>query len=449
MSVHQSEIYHFSGYRLDLVRRQLLAPNRTPVALMPKAFDTLAHLVTHAGETVGKDDLLRAVWPNTVVEENNLTQNISALRKVFADKRGDPRFIVTIPGQGYRFIAPIEDPARSSSLPDGADAPRRRVPRWRFAVAAAITVAALGVGAWRALPIRSAAVERTLTIAVLPFKPVLPDQRNEAIELGMADSLIMELSRSEHLVVRPLSSTRGFTSLDQDPIAAGRELQVDAVVDGSIQIDGERLRASARLLGTEDGRNLWAGSFDEKFSSLFHVQDAIAQRLAQALEIRLSPRPPHQTENVRAYELYMRGRLHALRLVKPEAQRGIEYFEQAIVADPSYALPHAGIADALRAMVLSNDVPPTQVAGRARVAAQRAIELAPQLPEVNTACGLLALFFDWDWRSAKDYLERAVELAPNSGEAHIYLAHWYSNQGQKDEALAHARRPRSSTRSLQ
>lgn len=209
-----------------------------------------------------------------------------------------------------------------------------------------------------------------------------------------------------------------------------------------MQIEEGRLRVSARLLRTEDGQQLWAGKFDEEYSSLFLVQDAIAERLAQALEVRLNPHPNGKTGNLEAYELYMRGRLHALRLVMPEVQRGITYYEQAILADPSYALPHAGIADALRATVLSNDVPPALCAPRAKISAERAIELAPNLPQANTARGLVALFFDWDWQAAEDYLARAVELAPNSGEARIYLAHLYSNLGRGEEALSHARRAR-------
>jgi tetratricopeptide (TPR) repeat protein len=147
-----------------------------------------------------------------------------------------------------------------------------------------------------------------------------------------------------------------------------------------------------------------------------------------------------QTQNLRAYELYMRGRLHAMRLVLPEVRRGIEYYEQAIAEDPSYALPHAGTADAMRASVLSNDMHPAEMAPRGKSAAARAIELAPDLPEANYARGLIALFFDWDWQTAEKYLSRAVELAPNNAEAHIYLAHVYSNLARKEEAIRHARR---------
>ena len=442
MSAQTAEICQFHGYRLDFVRRQLLDADGTAVPLSPKAIETLVYLVLHAGQTVGKDELLRAVWPNVVVEENNLTQNISALRRAFGEKLGEHRFIVTIPGQGYRFVAPVSPvPRAAAPAPVEVQTPSSSQRRWLLLGAAAIAVVAVGILAWRLAPQgKVSAPPEPQAIAILPFKSVVQARRDEAMEIGMADSLIMELSRSPNLIVRPLSATRRFIDLDQDPLDAGRQLAVAVVVDGTLQIADNRVRASARLLRVADGRQLWAEKFDEQFSNIFQVQDAIAQRVAGALQIQLLPPSTHQTENVRAYELYMRGRLHQLRLVMPEVRRGIEYFEQAIEADPSYALAYAGIADAMRSMVLSNDVPPAEVAKHAKAAASRAIDIAPDLPEANYARGLVALWFDWDWPAAENYLSRAVMLAPNNADAHIHLAHLYSNLGRKQEALTHARR---------
>jgi DNA-binding winged helix-turn-helix (wHTH) protein/TolB-like protein/Flp pilus assembly protein TadD len=439
LSAGIARICQFHGYRLDFVRRQLLDPGGAPVPLMPKAIETLVYLVEHAGQTVSKEELLGAVWPNVVVEENNLTQNISALRRAFGETLSERKFIVTIPGQGYRFVAPVS--AVVSDVAEPVTAPKRRL--LLIGAAALVAVVVAGAIGWRLPSLRGPAVPAApQTIAILPFAPVVSSERNQALELGMADSLIMELSRSTHLIVRPLNATRGFVALDQDPLAAGRQLEVDVVVDGTMQVIDGRVRASARLLRVADGRQLWAGRFEERYAHIFDVQDAIAERVAAALQIRLEPQATHRTENVQAYELYMRGRLHAMRLVMPEVQRGIEYYERAIAADSSYALPHAGIADALRALVLSNDLPPREMAPRAISAATRAIELAPDLPEANCSRGMVAMWLEWDWRSAQTYSLRAVELAPNDADAQIYLAHVYSNLGRKQEALAHARRAR-------
>ena len=447
MSAGTAEICQFHGYRLDVVRRRLLDPDGVPVPLMPKAIETLVYLIERAGQTVSKEELLRAVWPNVVVEENNLTQNISALRRAFGETLAERKFIVTIPGQGYRFVAPVSRVSSAAAEPVPAPAsisvptPKRRL--LLGGAVALVAVLVVGAIAWRLPAMRAAAIPaQPRTIAILPFAPVVAGERNEALELGMADSLIMELSRSTHLIVRPLNATRSFVALDQDPLEAGRQLEVDAVVEGTMQVIDGRVRASARLLRVADGRQLWAGKFEERFAHIFDVQDAIAERVAAALQIGLGPRANHRTENVQAYELYMRGRLHALRLVMPEVQRGIEYYERAITEDPSYALPYAGIADALRALVLSNDMSPAEMAPRAVAAATRAIELAPDLPEANSSRGMAAMWLEWDWRAAETYLVRAVELAPNDADAQIYLAHVYSNLGRKEEALTHARRAR-------
>jgi serine/threonine-protein kinase len=445
VSAGSAGICQFHGYRLDVVRRQLLDPDGAVVPLMPKAVETLVYLVAHAGQTVSKEELLRAVWPNVVVEENNLTQNISALRRAFGESLAERRFIVTIPGQGYRFVAPVTAVADPVTGPEPAAEPVQAAPSKRqllIVVATLAFVLAAGALAWRMASKEGAIPSQPRTIAILPFAPVVASNRNEALELGMADSLIMELSRSTHLIVRPLNATRSFVALDQDPLAAGRQLEVDVVVDGTMQVVDDRVRAAARLLRVADGRQLWAGKFEERFSHIFDVQDAIAQRVAAALQIQLEARSDHQTENAQAYELYMRGRLHTLHLVMPEVLRGIEYYERAIAADPAYALPHAGIAEALRAAVLSNDAPPTEMTPRAVAAANRAIELAPDLAETNSARGLVAMWLEWDWRAAETYLSRAVELGPNNADAHIYLAHHYSNMGRKQEALAHAQRAR-------
>lgn len=448
-------MYEFDGYRLDPNRRQLQAPGGDAVVLLPKAIDTLLYLVEHAGQNVSKDELIEAVWPNTVVEENNLAQAISALRKALGEKTGEHRFIVTIPGRGYRFVAKVTTLAsatdRSPLLePLPADAPpqsatTRRLRLWMGVAATLIAVAivtlVLSIDRTQDPPTRPSTTATT-TIAVLPFKPLVASETNESMELGMADSLILELSRSAHLIVRPLNATRRFNSLDQDPVAAGRDLGVDAVLDGTVQIAEERVRASARLLRVADGHQLWAGKFDERFTGIFQVQDAIAQRVADALTVRLSPRVYRDTDNLLAYEHYAKGRMHAMRLVLPEARRAVEYFERAILEDPTYALPHAGLAEALRSFVLSNDIAPAEVIPRATIAALRAIELAPNLAEANQARGMIAFMFERDWRTAETHLARAVEVAPNSAEAHIYLAHLYSNLGRKSEALSHARRAR-------
>jgi DNA-binding winged helix-turn-helix (wHTH) protein/TolB-like protein/Flp pilus assembly protein TadD len=453
------ETYAFSGFRLDAYKRLLLAEDGKAVPLMPKAFDTLLLLVRNAGRTVSKDEILAEVWCGHVVEENNLTQNISALRKLFDERPGQHKFIATVPGRGYRFVAELQQVSspRSTQAPAPAaveEGPKSRpamparsrlaVPRVVNSLAVVVSVGAVALAVHLFGQSRDAAVESGIrTLAVLPFKPLVAANGNEAMNLGMADSLIMQLSKSEGLIVRPLNATRRFASLDQDPIDAGRTVDVDAIVDGTLHIANDRLRVSTRVLRVDDGRQLLSEQFDEPFEDIFLVQDSIVRSVANAIETSLATGTTvHQTRNVEAYELYMLGQLHASRLVMPEMQKGVEYFERAMLADPSYALPLVGIAQAQLALVLSNDVRASEIIPRAKIAAARAIELEPNLAEARSALGVIAFFYDWDWAEAQKQMALAVELSPNNANAHIFYAHLLSNLGRKEEALSHARRAR-------
>jgi DNA-binding winged helix-turn-helix (wHTH) protein/TolB-like protein/tetratricopeptide (TPR) repeat protein len=456
VSAGVSEVYEFDGYRLD-ARKRLLTLDGESIALMPKAFETLLFFVKHAGQTIEKDEILRAVWPDTVVEENNLTQNVSALRRVFGEKPGEHRYIVTIPGRGYRFVANVRtsddasksEPPSSTSTSDTHPGPvsteqarARFVSRHTSVALVILAVAVLAAfGVYLSLRVESHnPVMRT--VAVLPFKPTIEAKRNEAMEFGMADTLITQLSKSDHLIVRPLNATRRFASLDQDAISAGRILGVGTVVEGTIEVEADRLRISTRVIRVADGKQLWAEQFDERFVDIFSVQDSIARQVANALETRLVTATKHATESIEAYELYMRGQLHRSRLVMPEVRKGIEYYERAILADPSYALPYVGIAEAQRSLVLSNDVRASEVIPRAKIAALRALELAPDLVEVHCALGMIAFWYDWDWVLAEKHLSRAIKLGPNNADAHILYAHFLSNLGRKEESLFHARKAR-------
>lgn len=448
-------IFTFDSFRIDPVKR-LLFQGDAVIPLMPKAFDTLLCLVENSGRIIAKDELLQEVWADTVVEENNLTQNISILRKVFGESPGEHRFIVTVPGRGYKFVAEVQrlpgqepggdidkDEKFEGDLTNGNKAHGTRTSRFWFVTLALVSL--LGLGSLGFYFWRNTASDETpiRSIAVLPFKPLTAESRNESMELGMADSLISKLSDGEGLIVRPLSSVRRFTALDEDSLTAGQALDVEAVLDGNIQMSADQIRVSARLLRVSDGKQIWAEKFDENRTDIFRVQDSIVDKVASALNVRLrGSKTTVETSNFEAYESYMLGRLHSLRLVMPEIKKGLSYYERAIEIDPNYALAYVGIAEAQRALTLSNDVDPQITYLRAKAAASRAMELNPDLPEVQMAVGMTAFFYDWDWSLAENHLVKAVELNPNNAEAHIYYAHLLSNTGRHAKALDEARRAR-------
>ncbi|MBS1794077.1 MAG: winged helix-turn-helix domain-containing protein [Acidobacteria bacterium] len=462
MNESQDYVYEFDNFRLCPAKRLLLKGVDEIVPLMPKALDTLLFLVENSGKTIAKDELLSAVWADTIVEENNLTQNVSILRRVLGEKHGENRFIATVPGHGYKFVAEVRKVRAAASAPDDPetaeskdadDKPRiedrksgKRVNRFVVAGLIVFVVFALGTAGaylWRASSRSegSAAEPKVKTVAVLPFKPLVADDRNEALELGMADALISKLGGDDEIVVRPLTSVRRYAALEQNSQIAGRELGADIVLDGTIQMAGERIRVSARLVRVSDGKQLWAGQFDEKFTDIFAVQDSISERAAAVLKMRLVERRKNRRpESIEAYGFYMKGRFHVLKAVRSDIETGISYFQQAIAADPNYALAYVGLADAYRAMSLAGEMPAGDFWPKAKTAADRAIEIDDQSAEAHAVLGSILFWYDWDWKAAEDQYRRALALDSNSADAHQFYAHLLSNTGRHAEALSEIKR---------
>ena len=471
MSNAHKELYEFGKFRLDVSER-ILWREAERVPLSEKAFDTLCALVRRGNRLVGKDELLAEVWADAIVEENNLDKNISLLRQALGEREGKGKFIETVRGHGFRFVPSVqvsssveseaeqpdinkqseseierlklrtEPETRNSELEINQVQKPKTKNRNRKIVVFTALILLIAVGAWfyfwrQSSPTKNASALPIKTVAILPFKPLVAENRNEALELGMADTLISKLGGSEEITVRPLSSVRRYASaLEQDSSAAGRELGVEAVLDGTIQTSGERIRISARLIQTGDGRQLWAERFDEKFTDIFAVQDSISERVATTLKIRLGGKEKKlQTENVEAYQLYMKGRFHSSKIILPETEKGIEYYNRAIAVDPNYALAYAGLADAYRSVSLTSDVPSNETMPKGKAAALRAIELDETLAEARAALGFIVFFYDWDWQAAEKNYRRGLELDSGSADLRQSYAHFLSNTGRHEQAL--------------
>ena len=448
MTVQSPESYQFGEFRIDLVRRLLLR-NGEPISLTPKVFETLLHLVRNRGKVVAKDDLMAAVWPDTVVEENNLNQNISTLRRTLGETRGENRYIATVPGTGYRFVAdvltalPEADPPPYPQLtavaPESASGSRW----WLVPVSAGLAViVAIAAGfsyhRRRSVPNTSAAVR---SLAVLPFRPLVPASHDEALEMGIADTLIARLSSLNGVTVRPLEVIRKFVDPSQDPAAIGRDLQVNAVLDGSIEKNGERVRVTVRLLRSSDGRQLWSSRYDEQAQDIFSVEDAISERVAGELALNLTSQEQAQlrkryTSDPAAYDLYLRGNYFWEKRTREATQKAIDYFKQSLARDPNYALAYVGLANCYSAMPISSDVPPLEAFPKATNAALRALEIDPSLPEAHVTLAYIHFFFDWDWDGARTEYRKAIEINPNNPGAHWGYALLLSSLGQNDQGIA-------------
>lgn len=454
--------YTFGDYRLDVTRHSLYcSPADTWTPLTPRVFDTLLYLVQHPDEVLDKERMMAAIWPDVVVEPNNLDQNVSTLRQALGERGGKQRYIVTVRGRGYRFAAPVTELGASGPADGGEIAPspsgesagvardqggmrRRTIMRKGAALAALAAVVAIGALLFlnrdngEAMTLSSQAH----TLAVLPFRPLAGTDRNESLELGMAETLIMRLN-GPHLSVSPLSSVRRFADPGEDAVLAGRALGVDAVLEGHLQRDGDRLRVSARLVNVEDGRQLWAERYHENFTDIFLVQDTIAAKVWAALTPDLIGEVPstsrRYTEDAEAYQLYVSGRFYRQRGNEAGLREGLELFQRAVARDPNFALAYVGIADAHAILGVFGIVAPHDTFPQAREAVDKALELAPQLGEAHASLGHIKMQYEHDWPGAEQAFQRAIALNPNYSPAHQMFGIYLSLTGRFDEGLEEMR----------
>jgi DNA-binding winged helix-turn-helix (wHTH) protein/TolB-like protein len=439
-----SRIYEFGDFALDAGQQRLsrLGSGET-IGLTGKAFDTLVYLVEHAGEPLSKETLLQALWTGVVVEENSLTQTISGLRQILGEARGDNRYIVTLPRVGYRFVAPVRvrtdgaAPAAQDLLHGTPSRFSKRALGWVFGVGLLIAIGCVSI-LWLSRPQRLP-TPSPRTLAVLPFKPLVAAQRNEALELGMSESLIAHLAQSPGRTIRPLSAVRRFGAVDQDAIAAGRELGAEAVIDGLMQREGDRLRVYVRLLQVKDGRQLWAQSFEQPFTRIFAVQDALVAQISAALVWPLpgtSLGARRDTQDPEAYALFASGRFAYLRLTEPSLLLAIDFYERAVARDPGYARAYAGIADCYVLLAVLGTRSPGLVYPKARSAVETALKLNSDLAAAHVSLAQIEMVHEHDLEGAWRELTRAIELDPQYAPTQFYLANLYAFRGDVEGELA-------------
>ncbi len=477
--------YAFGPFRLDLQRQELCRGDE-PIPLTPKAFDTLRVLVEAAGAVVPKEELLALVWRDRFVEESVLSQNVYTLRKVLAEGDNGRAYILTVPRRGYRLAVAVErlpDPAAAGAQPpptppaavvpvavpapspqgaalvsapaagsgSRAAAPLPRQPGRRLrllaagvAVAALLAIVVLAIAARSRPRTQPPGTLRIGSLAVLPFLSLNPAGEGDVLGLAMADALITRFSELQPLVVRPTSAVQELRVAPRDALAIGRRLGVDAVMDGSLQRAGDRLRVSVRLLRVDDGQPLWARSFETVYTDPFAVQDAIADQVADALSLELAGRRPRRpgnrgTGDVEAYQEYVRGRYFWNRRTEADLHRAMDHFQAALARDPAFAAAQAGIADCWVLLPLYSNIPPRDAFPRAIAAANGALRLDPDLAEAHTTLAYARFLYDWSWRAAEEGFRQAQRLDPAYPTAPQWYAYLLTAMGRHEEAIANAR----------
>jgi len=465
--VSVKHIYDFGLFRIDPDERILLREGK-PVPLTPKAFETLLALVENSGHVVKKDDLMKRVWPDTFVEEVNLAQNVSAVRRVL-DRNGE-HYIETVSKIGYRLIVkaqvvteaeaseqraePLCEPAGaaagSESSKIGRIAPaqqkrRRRLIAVVFAAALVLVVAGL---AWlvRTRGARPATAGIS-SLAVLPLDNLTKDPEQDYFADGMTDELITSLAKIRSLRVISRNSVMPYKGKHKAVQQIGRELNVDAVIEGTVMRSGNRVRIRAQLIEARSDRHIWAQAYEGDVRDVLMLQEQVAQAIATEIKGRLAPEEKVQLTSARAvnadaheadlrgfYELHKHGAAGTFLPVGDEIEKAIKFFQRALLIDPSDALAYAGLGEAYYDQSTFFRAP-LEVMPKAKAAAEKAIELDDSLAEAHASLGYAKLTFDWDWAGAEREFRRALDLNPNLASGHAGYAHYLLTLGRSQEAI--------------
>ena len=422
MSTPVKHFYEFGPFRLDL-EQKLLWHKEQLVPLAPKLFDTLLLLVERSDRILSKEEMMRVLWPDSYVEESNLSQNIFMLRKLLAEGGPDNEpYIETVKKRGYRFVCPVKEiqvEGSPSVAPeeneDGDTSTEPEIP--------------------------SRQPNATTSIAVLPMVNETNDSTVEYLLDGITESIINSLSQLPQVRVVARSLVFHYKGKQLDALKIGRELAADVVLVGRVVVLGNKLIIRAELIEVSSGWQLWGGHYHTTLSDILTVQDEVATNISTKLHIKLTEEEKkrlgkHYTENPEAYEAYLKARFYWNKRTGAGYEKAIEYFEQAIKLDPGYALAYSGLADSYVAFDFYGVLPPWETSPKARKAAIAALLINDSLAEAHTSLACVKMMYERDWSNAEKEFKRAIELDPNYAHAHNWYSHFLMAMGRIEESLA-------------
>jgi TolB-like protein/Tfp pilus assembly protein PilF len=394
-------LYQFGPFRLDADGRTLLRQGQR-LPLSPKAIELLVMLVEAKGNALSKEQLLNQVWADTAVEEGSLTTHISLLRKTLGEN-----YIETIPKRGYRFIADVKRDAEPAD---------------------------------QGPPIRS--------LAVLPLENLGRDPDGDCFADSMTEALITNLSKISALRVISRTTVMRYKDTRKSTPEIGRELGVDALLEGSVQRENNRVRINARLVSAHADQNLWGEAYDRDLRDVLILQNEVARAIAAEIRVKVTPEEHdrlsggHQVDPL-AYQLYAKGRYLWVKRTEESFHRAMSCFQQAIERDPGYAAAYSGLADCYSSLGFSFDMGserPSNVQPKAKSTALKAIELDSSLAEAHNSLAYVKLNYEWDWAGAEAEFRHSLELNPGYAHGHHWYAHLLLSSGREQEALAESHR---------
>jgi len=458
----------FGVFELDL-RTAELRKRGLRVRLQEQPFQVLAMLLERAGQVVGREELQKKLWPaDTFVDfDHGLNKAINKIREALGDSAESPRFVETVARRGYRFIADVRvadaAPARSPEpepqphpAPDPSDRRtvagtpatlRRRRPlrAWTLSTAA-LLVLLISLAAWK---LHSYAPPSSVirSLAVLPLESLSSDASQDYFADGMTDELITDLGQISALRVISRTSVMAYKHTRKSLPQIARELNVDAVVEGTVLRSGDKVRITAQLIEGSADRHLWSQSYQGELRDTLALQNTVARAIADQIRINVNPQEQAALRNVTvvnptAYTSYLKGRYFWNKRTPADLDTAARYFQQAIEKDPAYALAYSGLADSHHYMGYAfGRTPPKEAMPKAKAAALKALELDESLAEAHASLGLVKFVYDWDWAGAESEFKRAIELKPNYPSAHHFYSVYLANVlGRFDEAIAEAKR---------
>jgi TolB-like protein/DNA-binding winged helix-turn-helix (wHTH) protein/Tfp pilus assembly protein PilF len=454
MSRSQKVTYEFGPFRIDPVQH-LLFRDGSVISLPPKTIETLVVLVENHGRLVEKESLMKAVWPDTFVEEANLTVHISALRKLFREEVNGQPYIETVPRRGYRFVAPVEERFGAESEPAVNAVPlppqpvsRPRIPAPWVIIGALCAIALLSLG-WFFARKGSGPVGSSLrgihSVAVLPLENLSGDPARDYLADGLTEALLTDLAQIHALRVISRTSVMSYRGSKKKLPEIARELNVDAVVEGSLAQSGDRVQVFAQLVDARKDAHLWAQTYQGNLRDLLSLQNRVAQAIVQEVGAVLTPEERLRLTTVRvvspeSHDAYMQGRYQWNRRTPEALRKSMDLFESAIRLDPSSAEAYAAMATAYVSMLGSDQFSPRETEAKARVAAEKALALDDTMAEPHAVFAILKAVQEYDWKTSDREFERAEELDPGYVVAHHWHAFMLASRGRNEEAYAEIQR---------
>jgi DNA-binding winged helix-turn-helix (wHTH) protein/TolB-like protein/Tfp pilus assembly protein PilF len=457
-------IYQFGKFTLDPREKTLFSDGKA-LHLPAKEFETLLLLVQNNGKALSKEQMIRLIWQDSFVEEGNLAKQISRLRKIF-NANGE-NLIETIPKHGYRFSADINQiyqPTEETVLEkhtikkltveveEDFENTQRLLPAAKksffnqafFAILGLMILAAIfGIWYWR----KPNSPAKINSIAVLPLKPLTTEENNQTLGLGLTDALITKIGSLRTVAVRPTSSIVKFTDSDRDALEIGKKLNVDAVLEGTIQQSEGQVRINVRLLRVANGEQIWTGKFDADLTKIFDLEDRLSEQTARALGLKLgAPENEHLTKGFttspEAFDNYLKGRYFWNKRTEEGFRQAIIYFNQAVEKDPSFALAYSGLADCYILLGVWGAEKPKELFPKAKQFAEKALQSDPELAEAMVSRAFIEWVYDWDFQKADADFSRAIELNPNYATVHHWYSYFLVSQGRSEDAITEIKKAR-------